>query len=276
MDLETYDEIMECMPRGRTRFFYFKDRYALLLLRHASRFARTKSDLQRTAFARLLSKPAVKEALARRGGGDLCPELFDTAWPDEYQCYLLTLTGWKSCVKSTAQMSRYGYNLVLQLNFCSQHDEAYRELIRPGEHHPFEYRWHPISEGKLRTLAWARLDVDLDSGQALIEEIQTDWVRRALQAREMAAKSRYGIRFRRGHSVGKKNILRYVDEVLAPHIKCWDEAMLAASIWFLREELGLRHIFYHTFESGAELKQIRWGQHVGGLGDSRRFQSLHL
>lgn len=28
------------------------------------------------------------------------------------------------------------------------------------------------------TLAWSRIDFDFDTGEALIEEIQSDWVRR--------------------------------------------------------------------------------------------------
>jgi hypothetical protein len=36
----------------------------------------------------------------------------------------------------------------------------------------------------------------------------------------------------------------------------WAEAMLAATIWFLREELGIKTIFYHTFDSGCRLKGI--------------------
>ena len=36
----------------------------------------------------------------------------------------------------------------------------------------------------------------------------------------------------------------------------WDEAMLAATLWFLRVELGIRWIFYHTFETGNWLKDM--------------------
>ena len=35
--------------------------------------------------------------------------------------------------------------------------------------------------------------------------------------------------------------------------------MLAATIWFLREEIGISRIYYHTHEYGAQLKRIRWG-----------------
>ena len=32
---------------------------------------------------------------------------------------------------------------------------------------------------------------------------------------------------------------------------------LAATLWFLRRELGIRRIFYHTFETGNWLKGLR-------------------
>ena len=37
---------------------------------------------------------------------------------------------------------------------------------------PFEWTSHPVHEGRHRTLAWARIDLDWESGEALIEEIQ--------------------------------------------------------------------------------------------------------
>ena len=32
--------------------------------------------------------------------------------------------------------------------------------------------------------------------------------------------------------------------------------MLAAAVWFLRSELGLKRIFYYTFDTGNELKRL--------------------
>jgi hypothetical protein len=50
--------------------------------------------------------------------------------------------------------------------------------------------------------------------------------------------------------------LRYLDEVLAPYAQVWDQAMLSATLRFLREELGIRRIWYHGWESGNALKGI--------------------
>jgi hypothetical protein len=36
----------------------------------------------------------------------------------------------------------------------------------------------------------------------------------------------------------------------------WDEAMLAAAVWFCRSQLGVRRIYYHTFEGSNLLKRM--------------------
>jgi hypothetical protein len=49
---------------------------------------------------------------------------------------------------------------------------------------------------------------------------------------------------------------RYIEETLQPHMALWQEAVLAAAIWFLKEEIGISKIYYHTFEFGCKLKRI--------------------
>ena len=34
---------------------------------------------------------------------------------------------------------------------------------------------------------------------------------------------------------------------------------MTATLWFLLEELGIKTIFFHTYESGVRLKQIKHG-----------------
>ena len=48
----------------------------------------------------------------------------------------------------------------------------------------------------------------------------------------------------------------YAEHVLANHRRLWDEAVLAASLWLLREHLGIRRIFMHTLEGGCALKRM--------------------
>ena len=106
------------------------------------------------------------------------------------------------------------------------------------------------------TLAWSRLDVDLAGGVALIEEIQNDWIRDALRERTRAlrwaelsdhpARADYARRIR-----------MYVDQALRTHQAVWDEAMLAATLHFLRSELGVRTVYHHTAQTGAMVKRIK-------------------
>ncbi len=259
MDKASYNYVRRCLPKGRTPFYYFKDRYALQLLRQATQRPKTKRDLEKSAFAKLLNKAIVKKALSGYGSGPIDSSLFEIAWPQDVECYLLTFGYWKMRSKRWAQTTRHGGNLVLQLNFSSKHDEAYRRLVNPVKQHPFECRMHPISTGKLRTLAWSRLDINIDGDEALIEEIQNDWIR---MARAMVARIDSADRDELLPTTRERcdNLRRYVDEVLAPHVRIWDEAMLAATIWFLAEVVGVRKIWYHTPESGARLKQIDGAQ----------------
>ena len=255
MNLNDAREIIDCLPKGKTRFYYFRDRYALLLLSLGVAGPASKKDISQTRFAKLLDKQVVKEAIQRSRDSLLSPDTFNAYWPRKYECYFLSLGTWGSKRGGWAQTSRPGYNLVLQLNFSAAHDRPYQRLVDPDDERPFCFYSHPIAEGALHTLAWARLDIDLERGEALIEEIQTDWVRDALMARRQALRAEGSLNFF-GVQMDRDRLIRYVDSILRIHQQTWDEAMLAASIWFLRAELGVKTIYYHTHESGARLKQI--------------------
>ena len=265
MKREELKEIVELLPKGKMRFYYFKDRYALLLLQLAIQGEVSKKDLKQSPFAQLLEKEVVKESIRNARGTRLCAETFDTYWPRDYECYFLTLGLWGSRSGGWWQTSRPGYNLVLQLNFSSKHDTPYRKLIDPDKERPFAYVHHPVaggifdlnpeSGGSLHTLAWSRLDIDLGNGDALIEEIQTDWIRFAEFAKRRALKAEDKVDFF-GTEMRSTNVLQYVNSVLRQHRATWDEAMLSATVWFLRDVLGLSAIYYHTQDSGIRLKRI--------------------
>lgn len=147
-------------------------------------------------------------------------------------------------------------------NFNHSHDRSYQQLVRPRWSHRFNYQEHPILRKGERsylqeTLAWARIDLDFATGAALIEEIQSDWVSRAGSVRARAADPRswvgagcYGCQGR------PAALVAYVEEVLSPYAAVWEQAMLCAAIRFIREELGIRRIWYHSWETGAELKRV--------------------
>ena len=50
--------------------------------------------------------------------------------------------------------------------------------------------------------------------------------------------------------------MRYIAVELKPYVDCWDEAILSAAISFIRDELGIGKIYYHTPDSGAKMKKI--------------------
>jgi len=265
MDRQTADEVVACLVGERTLFHYYRDRYSIGLLRHLSRQGPLSvAALKQSPYAALLQKPRIKNVLAEYGGRQLDECLlaghdYDVA----QEAFLLTLDTWGSQRRSDRrqkQTSRPGYNLVLQLNFCRQHDQRYARLGCAGSR--FNYWGHPVSSQR-NTLAWARLDLDLASGTALIEEVQSDWIRRVAWLAE-----RLAWRLQSGKKPGEEIRLygvqcslltaqNYCNFVLARYSAIWAEAMLWASIVFLREEIGVSRIFYHSAEGGRLLKRIQ-------------------
>jgi len=260
---EQIQEIIECLPKGRTKFYYFRDRYCLDLLSWFLGEGKTVAEVKRSRYARLLRKPSLRKLCARLPDGKLTRDRLLSAWPPRPYAFLLTLGRWGETASNWRtwwQMSRPGANLVLQMNFSEMHNQRYRKLIQPREGHPFECSVHPVhTDGRL-SLGWARLDVDLDAGEALIEEIQNDWIRDALAAAVWQNGAAGAERWIYGQAVGadRASLRRYQLEVIAPYAKIWDEALLLAALWFLREELGVRRVYYHTFRSGNLLKGIEW------------------
>lgn len=259
--------IIDCLPKGKTKFYYYRNRYAQLLLSGCIGRGMAVSRVRQTNYARLLSNPLIKSMLEKAGGGILTPALLDSVWPGDYECYLLTLGKWgknTKWIRPDYQTARPGWNLVLQLNFSAKHNRPYDRLIQPAPRHPFIYWEHPVAQNGYLTLAWSRIDLDLDVGQALIEEIQNDWIRDALWAKKYVQRfleKKTGriwedSYYSRGLNCKPRDIIQYVDTDLADHIGIWDEAMLSATIWFLLEELGIKTIYYHTFETGNRLKYM--------------------
>lgn len=255
MDMQLIKDIINCLPKERSKFYYFKDRYALMLLSWLAGDGVAIGELKRRGFAALLQRPQVKQLLAQSGDGKLDRDRLLSHWVTNPQPFVLTVDFWQGM-----QTTRGGCNLVLQLNFSNAHDAAYRRLVKPGYDGLLNYSGHPVLLPWKRkffreTLAWSRLDVDFDSNEVLIEEVQSDWVRlakqllRDAQAEEDVSGS-WCLNGRR------ENVLRYIHQVLAPYLKIWDEAMLAATLYFVREELGINRVFYHSYDGGQRLKGI--------------------
>ena len=91
MDYQTAKWVWSCVPHGRTLFYYFKDRYANLILARAIRERVRISELRERAFAKLLTKPAVCELVAVSGDGEIRGADLDYVWREPYEAFLLTL-----------------------------------------------------------------------------------------------------------------------------------------------------------------------------------------
>ena len=268
MDRQTADEVVACLAGERTLYHYYRDRYSIGLLRHLSRERPLSvAALKQSLYAPLLQKPRVKNALSDMGSKQI--DDFQLARHDydaDQNAFVLTLDTWgseRNSERRWKQTSRPGYNLVLQLNFCRRHDQAYQRLGCADSR--FNYHGHPVS-GRRNTLAWARLDLDWPSGTALIEEIQSDWIRRVAWLGERVAYrlragkkptdeiNNYGVR------CSLQTAQEYCNFVLPRYQATWAEAMLWATIAFLRDELGLHRIYYHSVDSGRLLKGIKGNQ----------------
>jgi len=246
-------EIIQCLPQGRTLFGYFRDRYAAMLLDWAVGDGVTVAELKRGRFAGLLHKPAIKELLAGCGNGVLDARSFAVLWAEPSEQFLLTLDSWGGEHRSWQQTSRAGHNLVLQVNLHDGYRQAFDRCVPDEQRWRFNWYGHPVMQRRAdgfyrQTLGWVRMDVDLTTGELLIEEIQTDCVR---ELRTM-------LQLCNGVEEPQAQLLAaFCRGVLQRVGKLWDELLLSAALWFSREELGIHKVWYHTADSGSELKRIK-------------------
>jgi len=268
MDKNLVNEIIACMPKERTIFRYFKGRYAFMLLNSIIGDGDTVMNIKKSSYSSLLDKPEVKIALAMAGKGFVTPKILNSVWPEEIYNFLLTVSCWGSNSHRWDQTSRRGYNLVLQLNFSNQHDGVYKNMVKPDYEALLNSYSHPVLRLKERkyfreTLAWSRIDLDFSKGEALIEEVQCDWLREAkcllkdvkwYKKNSRVMSSYWGVN-------GKlDDIINYCEKILLPYNKIWSEAMLAATIEFIQLELGIKTIYYHSEHTGHQVKKIKYSK----------------
>ena len=268
MKLDDYSLVRRTQPDGRWLFPYYRSRYAVDLLSRYLGEEKPKKEVQASRFGRLLHKPEIRRAFAQVGNGVLRRSCLDALWPANPECYRVTLAHWGEDDSDWHwdQVSRRGYSLVLQINFSERHDACYRRWLGDREERPFDYRHHPVARGDFHTLAWVRLDLDLDDGEVLIEEIQSDWVRYAKRAYEACLApsgtqvpvQRRWQHYLRKHGFDLDKVRRYYEQALVPHLGYWSELAMAVAIGFIRDDLGLRSVWCHSPESGAHYK------HIGG------------
>jgi len=264
MKAELLKEVIACLPKERTVFHYTRDDYALMLLARYVGNGKTMREVRQTKFGGLLNKATIRRILADEGSGMLSSTVFDYAYVEGRKPFLLTTGSWNEEKSSYNQTSRNEGNLVLRMNFSAEHDREFQRVVHEEEVDYFQYCGHPVlREGERRyfryTLAWVRMDVDFDENEVLIEEVQNDWLRHArwYQKRlEWCLKYRKNIYESMTVNGKVKAAIYYAKEILAPYYRIWDEAALTAAIQFATDELGIRNIYYHTFETGNALKGI--------------------
>ncbi len=254
MKTELLNEVIACLPKGRTHYRYFKGAYAPQLLSLSIDKEAPLRLLKQSRFKPLVEHPLVKPVVALSGNGKLDAESLYNIWQEPSLPFLLSVSrwgGWKHW--RWDQISRDGENLVLQLNLPLQHLQLFRRWIDttgkdtingPYNSHPVQ---KPRNNARYRdTLAWARIDVDFERNEALIEEIQSDGAR---YINSMAK------RLRSCPCSDCKKKLAYV-KWFNRYSKIWPEAMLMATISFISKELGINRIYYHTDRSGWQVKHM--------------------
>lgn len=234
-----------------------------MLLQMLSGKERRIQKLRQTAARKLLEKPAVKPHLSAFADGLLDPAVMpERQGLQSENCFRLSLDvyGEESGNWRWKQVSRKGVSLVLQLNLNLSITEKLKRCYVDDDGDPFcSYHRHPAREGDFPTLGWARLDFDLETGEALIEELQSDLLRDFREVTERAHRARKsGDSFfsKWGTDFHTDRVIRLWQEHFSELERSWNEALLSASLWFLVSELGMKRIFYHTFETGSYLKGI--------------------
>ena len=254
MKTELVNEVLACMPKGKTHYHYFKGAYASRLLSMMLPEQASVKQVKQTRFKRLLDHQTVKPLVAQSGGGVLNRDELNYVWHDNSKPFLLSLSRWGDKSHSSYnQVSRPGENLVLQLNLPHEHIRNYRLWMGANDDQTLNGRWsdHPVQKmvgNKLfsETLAWSRIDIDFDTNEALIEEIQSDGIRYV---------KRWAKNYQRCGCKTCSTRLKYV-AWFQSYANIWSEAMLMSTIWFIKNELGINRIFMHTARSGWQVKKM--------------------
>ena len=265
MKREEVREVLECLGDDRRLEYYFKDRYCLDFIKHE--FTRLQTDtlkvaeLKKGKLSRFLNKPLMGEILSKAANGIINSDDLYRAWPNKLIPYLTTFRVWGVDKRSWCQTTRKQCNLVLQINFDNGHVQTYKKLIAPkSSQGPFEFWSHPVCRTKSKTLGWIRLDISFETDEVLIEEIQNDWLREAESELAYVKKDlAKGKTFKDeevlfGCDTSCEKLQTYVEHSLKPYKEVWPELAMSAALRLIREVLGVKRVFYHTFDTGKKLK----------------------
>jgi hypothetical protein len=268
MDMARAKELAASLRASRTTLTYFPHRYAAWLLGRAVGEGAPKREVEASPHGRFLDNLLVRQVAARAGDGVLTRQALEQIEPSGAEVYSLGATTWgasrpRDWFPYGHQMTRPGANLVLLLCFSPRHDAVYRRLLDPAARLPAVESGHPHARPPRIALAWARLDVEVGTGEALIEEVQSDWIRElgalwsyTTRLRSDAARDRWVQRYFANPGTRFDAFARYWQRVLANHRAWWPEATLFAALQVLRERFGVRRVYYHTYEGGKRRKKM--------------------
>lgn len=265
MNKELAAAIAVSLNTERQLFHYFKDRYVLDFVHYEMERKKVSvidiAELKKSRLKKFAKKPILTEVFKHNGSGRLHKIDLPSFWPVKQFPFVVTFDTWGMGERKWDQTSRNQANLVLQLNFNSQHIREYQKLIKPSSHiNPFEYRGHPVARGKRKTMSWVRMDIDVETQSVLIEEIQTDWLKEARIALERVKKHRRRLPYIKPRHINRhiqgdyEDLAYYVENTLLPYQRIWAEASLLAAIDFIRHRLQFSTIYYHSFETGMKIK----------------------
>lgn len=156
------ETILKQLPE-KVVFPYFRDRYALLLLADfVGNEGKTIAELKKSPLRGWLNKPQVKALSAAHPLLTREDLVREAAWQPGTEFFKLIFGEWgreKNWNPGWLQMSRRGKHLVVQLNFSSGHNHAYKK-IWPDSDFPGVDSGHPVHQKGEFTLAWARVDLE--------------------------------------------------------------------------------------------------------------------
>jgi hypothetical protein len=264
-------ELAATLHRSRPEITYFPHRYAAWLLGRAVGEGAPARAIKGSAHGRFFENRLVRSVAARAGDGVLTRSALEGVEPSRAEVYPIGVGTWGPDDKEEEgwrgwyQTTRAGANLAVLLYFPLRHDAAYRRLLDPAGRLPAVCFDHPHARAPRIALAWARIDVDLARGEALVEEVQSDWIRHftglwswAARADSERVRDREVQSYFANPRARFSAFERYWLRVLAHHRTWWAEATLFAALWLLVDRLRVRRIYYHTHEGGRLRKQIDW------------------
>lgn len=250
MTPETLARARQSLPPLPFLFDYGKDDFAFHLLARQVGRGTTIGKLKASPLARLLTKAG---SAAQPNGRIDQLDVSQALAQRPKQSFPITARAWgdnpgPNFDRHYYQTARPGFNLVLQLNLPEPFWRDFRALCAPLERDPYNFYFHPARKSGPPTLGWARIDLDWDTREALIEELQSDWVSSGILGREYRGEEDPDLS---GH---KHNIRTYLNHVLPAVETLWPEALLWLCIHVLTQYFHINAIAIYDYETGNKTK----------------------